>query len=266
MYVPEMPSPLSYSASDAMVHASFSYLLFMASVTFSGWLNRRQENNIDDNLNDEAKNIDATSQGKNEALTLIQKRRSIFPKQYSTKKPVARYMIEDMLEAARWAPTHYLAQPWYFIVFETESSRRDLGYFLADHYKKTCEKKSREFMIKKYEKKLKNALDSAFVIAVCVRRDQQSKSPEVEDICSVAIAVQNMHLVATEYKLGAYWSSASLYEERERHVINPEALREFLKLPTQESFCIGWLYVGSFEGNLPQGRRAPMDSTKVLWR
>jgi nitroreductase len=115
-------------------------------------------------------------------------------------------------------------------------------------------------MIKKYEKKLKNALDSAFVIAVCVRRDQQSKSPEVEDICSVAIAVQNMHLVATEYKLGAYWSSASLYEERERHVINPEALREFLK------FCIGWLYVGSFEGNLPQGRRAPMDSTKVLWR
>jgi len=251
-----------------MVSPSYSYLLFLASVAYNEWLNRRQVKGNDDGLNGKDKSIiiAATSQEKNEALILIQKRRSIFPKQYSTKKPVPRYMIEDMLEAARWAPTHHLTQPWYFIVFETEASRRDLGNFLADHYKKTCEKNSREFMIKKYEKKLKNALDSAFIIAVCVRRDEESKDPEVEDICSVAIAVQNMHLVATEYNLGAYWSSASLYEKRERYVINPQELREFLKLPTPESFCIGWLYIGSFEGKLPQGRRAPMDSSKVLWR
>lgn len=138
-----------------MVSPSYSYLLFLASVAYNEWLNRRQVKGNDDGLNGKDKSIiiAATSQEKNEALILIQKRRSIFPKQYSTKKPVPRYMIEDMLEAARWAPTHHLTQPWYFIVFETEASRRDLGNFLADHYKKTCEKNSREFMIKKYEKK-----------------------------------------------------------------------------------------------------------------
>mmetsp|Transcript_17402 Transcript_17402/g.24796 ORF Transcript_17402/g.24796 Transcript_17402/m.24796 type:complete len:116 (+) Transcript_17402:120-467(+) len=50
----------------------------------------------------------------------IQNRRSIFPKQYSPSMPVPRYILEKMLEVARWSPSHHLTQPWYFTVFETE--------------------------------------------------------------------------------------------------------------------------------------------------
>jgi nitroreductase len=254
-----------------MACAPLSPIVFIATTAlFCKWLHQRKKNEKGNYALSNDKSTETAISNKNDALILIQKRRSIFPKQYSSSKPVPRYMLEDMLEAARWAPTHHLTQPWYFIVFETESSRRDLGEFLAEQYKKACEKRGGEFIKKKYEKKLKNAIESAFVIAICVRRDGQSKDPEVEDICSVAIAVQNMHLVATEYNLGAYWSSSSLYgkndEKNQRYVVNPEELRDFLQLPTPESFCIGWLFIGSFEGQLPQGRRAPMDSNKVLWR
>jgi hypothetical protein len=58
-------------------------------------------------------------------LELIQRRRSIFPKQYSSK-PVARKILEEMLEAARWAPTHRLTEPWEFIVFESPDARKQL--------------------------------------------------------------------------------------------------------------------------------------------
>jgi hypothetical protein len=98
------------------------------------------------------------------------------------------------------------------------------------------------FIQQKCEKKLRSVTKSTFVIAICVRRDVHSNLPEVGDICSVAIAVQNMHLVATEYNVGAYWSSGSIYDgahKKDRCIVNPAELREFLQLPTLESSCIG---------------------------
>lgn len=46
-----------------------------------------------------------------EALALIKKRRAIFPKDYNGQK-VTKAEIRQMLEAARWAPTHGLTEPW----------------------------------------------------------------------------------------------------------------------------------------------------------
>lgn len=65
------------------------------------------------------------SSSPDDVLNLIQKRRSIFPKQYSTR-PVPKQIIEQMLEAARWAPTHNLTEPWKFVVFESQEARKEL--------------------------------------------------------------------------------------------------------------------------------------------
>lgn len=46
-----------------------------------------------------------------EAMALIRKRRSIFPKDYNGQK-VSKADVRQMLEAARWAPTHGLTEPW----------------------------------------------------------------------------------------------------------------------------------------------------------
>ncbi len=69
--------------------------------------------------------IDESSLSAKSVLELIQRRRSIFPKQYSSK-PVARKILEEMLEAARWAPTHRLTEPWEFTVFESSDGRKKL--------------------------------------------------------------------------------------------------------------------------------------------
>lgn len=49
---------------------------------------------------------------------LIAKRRSIFPRDF-TGEAVPREVIEQMLEAANWAPTHKKTQPWRFVVLGT---------------------------------------------------------------------------------------------------------------------------------------------------
>ena len=58
-------------------------------------------------------------------MNCIVHRRSIFPKQYS-EKPVDKSVIVEMLEAARWAPTHNLTEPWKFIVFSSKESLESL--------------------------------------------------------------------------------------------------------------------------------------------
>ena len=62
-------------------------------------------------------------------LNISQQRRSIFPKQYSTK-PVPRHIVEEMLESSRWAPTHKLTEPWEYIIYESIQSRKQLVRFL----------------------------------------------------------------------------------------------------------------------------------------
>jgi len=239
-----------------------------------------KKNVLDETKNSKKDSFDISSP--EETLQLLQKRRSIFPKQYTGRK-VPRTLIMDMLEAARWAPTHKLTQPWKFILHESEEAKELYAQFISNHYKATSMAKN-VFKEKKYEKKLHSARTSSCVIAICamVPKFQEDGSfkgnPEVEEICSVAMAVQNMHLMATAHNLGCYWSSSGIYDSKsERYLTNPQALRDFLKLEEYENsdsmcLCLGWLYVGEFEETKglkkwPKGQRVPLeDGKKFIWR
>jgi len=214
------------------------------------------------------------------ALAMIKRRRSIFPKQY-TGNPVPQSIIRDMLEGARWAPTHKLTQPWVFVIFETKDSKESLGVFLADQYKIS---KGDSYDQKKYEKKITSVNKSSHIIAICSQVPScddkaSSLNPEIEEISSVAMAVQNMHLIASAYNVGAYWSSSAIYDsdrEKERALVNPSDLRDYLNLSNHEPegtmcICLGWLFIGEFENKgkekkWPESRRNSMDYGKVVWR
>src|SRR5215813_499357 len=59
-----------------------------------------------------------------DALTAIKTRRSV--KEYvSTEIP--REWIEELLDAAHWAPNHKLTHPWRFHVFSGEGRERLVG-------------------------------------------------------------------------------------------------------------------------------------------
>ena len=50
---------------------------------------------------------------------LIKDRRSFAPEQHSARK-VHRDVVEEILRAGIWAPTHGMTQPWRFTVFQEE--------------------------------------------------------------------------------------------------------------------------------------------------
>lgn len=56
---------------------------------------------------------------------LIAKRRSIFPRDFSGEE-VPREVIQQLLEAANWAPTHKKTQPWRFVVLGGDPCLQDI--------------------------------------------------------------------------------------------------------------------------------------------
>lgn len=184
----------------------------------------------------------------NSMITQIQSRRAVFPAQYNSEE-ITKEEIKIILETANWAPTHKRTEPWRFKVCYG-ASKHELGNFLAKKYKQTAANFS-EF---KYDKISEKAQQAACIIAICMQRDQTASIPEWEEIASTAMAVQNMWLTAHSMHIGAYWSSPS----------SIEFFDEFIPLQHGER-CLGFFYLGRFDGALPQGERKTQIEQKTIW-
>lgn len=180
---------------------------------------------------------------------LIKQRRAIYPKFYNDK-PISKKVIEQILENARWAPTHKLTQPWRFKVLTGNALKR-LGNYLGEYYKNNTPPS--EFSLKKLNDLTEKPMRSACVIAICMMRDPQQRVPEWEELAAVACAVENMWLSCTAYGIGCYWSSPkSIVQER-----------GFLELEEGER-CLGLFYMGYTDHALPPTPRDPIES-KTTW-
>ena len=188
-----------------------------------------------------------------EALRLIQTRRSIFPVDYSDEA-VPRESVELMLEAANWAPNHGHTEPWHFIVFEGEA-KAEFGRTHAALYQ--AEKSPEEFQQKKYDKLLNRPQQCSYLIAICMKRGENPKIPEIEEIEAVACAVQNMHLIGTSLGIASYWTSGGM-------TYHP-GMKELLGLGKDDR-CLGFFYVARPKRGWPEGRRKTHWQEKVEWR
>lgn len=179
---------------------------------------------------------------------LIRQRRTIYPEQFSDRK-VHREQVENILTNAQWAPTHGNTQPWRFKVY-MEDARTSLSDFLAKTY---LEKTPAELQDdKKLAKLLTRPLKSSVVVAVCMERQKEEKILEIEEIEAVACAIQNMHLTATAYGLGGFWSTPKL--------IYTQEMNEFLGLSEKDK-CIGLFYIGYPAIEWPKSHRKPLEYT-----
>ena len=178
---------------------------------------------------------------------LIKKRRSVFPAQYNDES-IAKSEIEKILEAANWAPTHKKTEPWRFKVLQGQSKEK-LGLFLSLKYMET-EAKPKEFKVKKL---IENPKKASAIIAICMQRDPNESLPEWEEIAATAMAVQNMWLCCTEMGIGCYWSSPGLIKYMD----------EFFEMNEGEK-CLGFFYMGHYDGELPEVTRGSIEH-KVVW-
>ncbi len=182
-------------------------------------------------------------------LDLIKSRRAVFPVQYNFAE-ISEEEILTILEAANWAPTHRRTEPWRFKVFHSEESRLALGTFLGETYTETAAKVSET----KRRKIIEKPSQSGCVLAICMQRDPKESLPEWEEIAATAMAVQNIWLTAHEMNIGAYWSSPALMDHLHKHIELAEGEQ-----------CLGFFYMGKYEGELPEGMRNSPMTDKVTW-
>jgi len=183
----------------------------------------------------------------------IRQRRSIKP-EHLVPEPVDRALIERLLEAANWAPSHGQTEPWRFTVF-TGEARKDLVEAicrgLAADGQDTLPDDNP--MRLKLTKKITTA---PVTITIGVAPSQTPGIIEHEEQSSVAMAVQNMHLAAQALGLAGFWSSG-------KKAFSP-AVAEFLGLEPPAR-CLGFFFVGYPAIPWPEGSRRPWQE-KVEWR
>jgi nitroreductase len=188
------------------------------------------------------------------ANSLIRGRRTLKQALMDPERPVAREILDAMLENANRAPTHGLTEPWRFFIFQGEARAR-LAAGLMELYERTTPEG--ECRPDKHAKLGQTPLQAALVMAICLHRQDSGKIPEHEEIAAVACAVQNMHLTASAVGLGAKWSSPPV-------CFTPE-MNGWLGLRPQDR-CLGLFYVGwPREGVFfPDSPRHPVGE-KVTW-
>jgi nitroreductase len=152
-----------------------------------------------------------------ELLDIIKRRRSI---RHFAKRPVPEEMLQQILEAGRWAPSGANMQPRRFLVV----TRKDLLSSIAgfSHYGPV---------------RSSHVADAAALIVLL--GDSKSISPTVALDC--AIAGTNMTLMATALSIGSCWIGA--FEE--------EKIKQLLGIPERYNI-VAMIAFGYAHGNLPK--------------
>ncbi|HEY3411552.1 MAG TPA: nitroreductase [Armatimonadota bacterium] len=189
-------------------------------------------------------------------LRAIENRRSFPLVRLQADRPVDRPLIEKLLEAANWAPSHGGTEPWRFTVY-TGESRRALGQAFSEAYRMATP--DGEFKQAKFDDFRDRVWSAPVWIAVAMspalRPDGTPVRPEVEEIIAVGSAIQNLHLAASAAGLGGKWTTGST-------LIDPYVAGFVgLKPPAR---LLGFFYLGWPKGEWPQGTRGPV-ADKVRW-
>lgn len=182
-------------------------------------------------------------------LAAIQSRRSIGR---VTEEPPPRELIERVLEAGRWAPSHHLTEPWRFFVL-AGAARELLGALMGDIAAAGVADVEEARVA--YERAAAKPLRAPYVVAVAVEPAVAPNVFEVEEIASVAAAAQNMLLAAHALGLAAMWRTGAVCYEG--------AMRRFFGL-SERATVLGFLYIGFPAMPAPARERRPLGEV-VTW-
>lgn len=179
-------------------------------------------------------------------LHAIQNRRSHFLKEFNgTKAP--KDFVQNILNAAIWAPSHKLTLPFRFVVYGPESlsliSAAIQNSFTNRNPEAPTEKLAK---IQSLPQKLSHA------IAIILKPSH--KIPLWEEYASLGAAVQNMYLMVSEStEFGAYWTTGN--------ETNAPMMRETLQLSPEEIHS-GYFFIGGINTKRTAAQRPP---SEVKW-
>lgn len=163
---------------------------------------------------------------------------------------VAREIIEEIIEAACWAPSHFNTQPWTFIVM-TGAGREKLG----GGYARVAKAKANDITEEQLEKERAKALRSPVVIAAVCTPSGDKRATLVEELAATQAAVQNLLLAAHAKGLGAIWRSGD-------PIYHP-LMKEAFGLNAEQQL-VGLIYIGYPDVTPASGHRSAA-SEKTIW-
>ncbi len=149
---------------------------------------------------------------------LLRGRRSV--RKYQDR-PVSRELIEQMLEAARWAPSPHGRQPWRFVVLTRQEPKIRLAEYMGQTWRHNLEMDGQDTEIVniRLEKSRQRIHDAPAIIIPCLYLEEMDRYPDekrqadetIMAIQSLGAAVQNMLLMAYDLGLDTCWMCAPLF-------------------------------------------------------
>lgn len=184
-----------------------------------------------------------------DVLAAIHGRRSIGR---VSQEPVAREIVEELLDAAVAAPNHKETGPWRFVVLAGDA-RREVGDAHARAVART-----REGLTPEGHAKEAALLERAPVVIACCLIPGEEPVRAREDRDAVAAAIQNLLLAAHGHGLGAIWRTGTMADERE--------VRDELGLG-ERGVVVGLVYLGHpVEAPPPRPAPRPGAAPVTEWR
>lgn len=161
---------------------------------------------------------------------LIKNRRSI--RRYS-QAPIPSEAIWQLLEAAAWAPSAHNRQPWRFAVLTNFADKERLAAAMGARLRadRTADGDDPEDIERDVSRSYARLTGAPALIVVCLSMEDMDSYPDpgrarnewVMAAQSVAMAAQNLLLLAHAQGLGACWLCAPLFV--------PGLVRDTLQLP-----------------------------------
>jgi len=145
-------------------------------------------------------------------------RRSV--RKYAARQ-VSRELIEQILEAGRWAPSPHGRQPWRFVVLTRQAAKTQLAEDMGETWQQNLrmDGQDEEIVNIRLEKSRQRILNAPAIIIPCLYLEDMDHYPDekrqsdetIMAIQSMGAAIQNMLLMAYDLGLDSGWMCAPLF-------------------------------------------------------
>lgn len=166
--------------------------------------------------------------------TVIRERRAV-KKGYNVK-PVTKEAVMELLEDAKWAPTHGMRQPWRFIFID------------AEHLPSFAKQVANTYPEERQENREAYMNEPNAILAVIMQVPETQKQYD-ENFGATACMIENFWLLAWEKQLGVVWKTNP-------HLYDPK-MKEILNVSDDEKI-VGLLHLGYFDEKPVKKDRVPI--------
>ncbi len=138
-----------------------------------------------------------------------------------TDAPVARAVVEQVMEAGRWAPSPHGRLPWRFVVLTRPAAKRALAEAMGDEWRRNLamDGQSAEVVDIRLHKSYQRLLAAPVLIIPCLYEADLDRYPDPDRqaaehlmaVQSVGAAAQTMLLTAYSLGLDGGWMCAPLF-------------------------------------------------------